>query len=382
MRDSVPSMTTNAALDRFKHRFPPSMFFNSRKDLPVCRRLIDALPSKYRNPARRYILSLLKAQLYRMQDEFEFFMQNMNENQERKFCGMSYKRLQEEALAEPWVQHRTTQTLRREKRARDRYVKEITRHWGEEILYTLRTKGFQEEPSARLLGKASAVATKFPNYNQARRLVNSVIIRRLAENEVRLIGWVQEAKAIDWENVIIMATIADVPTVDHDTLCRFNVHFDRSNVLIPGRPGEELATNDTSGSNGQGTKGGATQETEVVSAPSKTVVQITEGTIAQEMEMTVGEGADRAFGKETEAMSTEEKAKGVVDQAEGTVTTVIQCREGMTAQEIEGTATSETDKTARQEPGIEGSEKIRKKHGSPKGRKSKKRRGECDYMMK
>lgn len=83
-QDSIDSMTKFSISDRFKHCFSSSIALNRWGALAECSLRVHALPEKYWYPAPLYIISLVKAQINTMKDEYEDFIQNMNRNKERK----------------------------------------------------------------------------------------------------------------------------------------------------------------------------------------------------------------------------------------------------------------------------------------------------------
>lgn len=186
------------------------MVFNRRGDLAECRLSIDALPG---NQARLYIV-------------YHISPRSTDESHERRIRGLHPRYEREKGMGNVWIviqggsgrkmgraqyfgpKSYSAKTIHGKTSQRQIYQWNYT-PLGEGILYTLRTNRFQEEPSDSLLEKASSAAKKFPNYNQARRFVNSVVISRLTENEVHVIGWVQEVKAINGEKVLKMAKTVD-----------------------------------------------------------------------------------------------------------------------------------------------------------------------------
>lgn len=124
------------------------------------------------------------------------------------------------------------------------YMKKITKYWGPDVLQLLRQNRFQRRSSEDFLEYVSSVAKKFPDYNRARRLVNSVIVQRLIDNRTHIQGRVEEANASDWAAVCKMSKNADTTRIDYAILAGVKLAYGDGDELVPGSPfSEELKDN-------------------------------------------------------------------------------------------------------------------------------------------
>lgn len=215
-------------LVRFKNRYTSATDINSRTALKICNRDIQKLSAAHRYAARLYIKSLFDAHYKQLIECYDTIMAGLKAEEERIRCEASLSQARDKAHTTP-------------KSTRIMDMETITKHWGPDILELLRQNRFQREPDNDLLQQVSSVAKKFPDHDRARRLVNSVIVKRLTDNRTDVKGWEAEAKALDWSAVCKMPKNADTTRLDHDTLSRLKLEFGEGDELVPGSPfSEEL----------------------------------------------------------------------------------------------------------------------------------------------
>lgn len=196
---------------------------NNRAALEVCNRDIQKLSAAHRYAARLYIKSLFDAHYKQLMECYDTIMAGLKAEEERIHCEASLPKARDKVYTVP-------------KSTRIMDMKTITKHWGADILELLRQNRFQREPDNDLLRQVSSVAKKFPDHDRARRLVNSVIVKRLTDNQIDVKGWVADAKALDWSAVCMMPKDADTTRIDDDTLSRLKLQFGEGDELVPGSP--------------------------------------------------------------------------------------------------------------------------------------------------
>lgn len=198
----------------------------------ICNHDIQNLSAVHRYSARVYIKDLFDAHYKQLIDCYDIIMEGLKAEEERIHCEALLSQVRDKAHTAP-------------KSARITDMETITKHSGPDILELLRQNKFQRELDNHLLQQVSSVAKKFPDHDRARRLVNSVIVKRLTENRTDVKEWVAEAKALDWSAVCDMPKNADTTRLDHDTLSRLKLEFGEGVELVPGSPfSEELKDDD------------------------------------------------------------------------------------------------------------------------------------------
>ena len=125
-------------------------------------------------------------------------------------------------------------------------------------------------------------------------------------------------------------------TINYATLCEFGIHFDRSNVLVHGRPVEELPISDNNESGGlvvgEGETEGLIEEAGTGGEKGEIGTERRRRTIVGQKE---GEDRQDAGVKETETSTGPETVPGTV---------------------VEGTTASVTDGSSQDKPVVEGTE--------------------------
>lgn len=213
----------------FKNRYAYASDINSKPAFKICNRDINKLPEAHQYAARLYIKSLFEMHQEQIFESYDTVITDLEAYEERMRLRTSLSQVRDDTAPES---------------TRINYMEKITKYWGPDVLQLLRQNRFQRESTEDFLKNVSSVAKKFPDYDRARRLVNSVIVQRLIDNRTHIQGRVEEANALDWAAVCKMSKNADTTRLDYAILSGLKLAYGDGDELVPGRPfSEELKDN-------------------------------------------------------------------------------------------------------------------------------------------
>lgn len=216
-------------LARFKNQYAHASDISSKPAFKICNRDINKLPEAQQYEARLYIKSVFEMHHEQVYDSYDTVMTDLEAHEERMRLRASLSQVPDDTAPES---------------TRINYMEKITKYWGPDVLQLLRQNRFQRRSSEDFLENVSSVAKKFPDYDRARRLVNSVIVQRLIDNRTHIQGRVEEANASDWAAVCKMSKNADTTRIDYAILSGVKLAYGDGDELVPGSPfSEELKDN-------------------------------------------------------------------------------------------------------------------------------------------